>query len=205
MNETFTVDSMIKEIKKNLDKYETMLKTYESYQSQKSYTEIITLQKAIAKNIGMVQPIATKEEHKYMLNSYKEVHTELNKRLNQTQMKIKQTADKDRLNKLFNDQKGEIRNTGNINTLSEENQLLKGMIQMSNEINNNTIIGNNELADQENSLKRSNEQNIKILKKIPIIESILGKIKFHYVKEKIILGMVIGFIAVLGIYLTFYR
>lgn len=206
MNETFTVDSMIKEIKKNLDKYDKRLKGYETYQSQKSYAEIISLQKTIEKNIGMVKPIATKEEHKYLLNSYRELHTELNTRLSQTRKKLKQKEERENANKLFSDnQNGMIRNTDNLKLLSEENQILRGIIKMSNESMSNLDLGSDSIDDQERKLSKSSDQNIKINKKVPMIELILGKIKCHYIKEKIILGIVIGSIMVLGIYLTFYR
>ena len=52
---------------------------------------------------------------------------------------------------------------------------------------------------------KTEEQVVKILKKVPIIEQMFGKIKYHKIKEKLILGCVIGIIILLGIYLTFYR
>ena len=52
---------------------------------------------------------------------------------------------------------------------------------------------------------KTEEKVVKILKKVPIIEQMFGKIKYHKMKEKLIIGTVIGVIIVLGIYLTFYR
>ena len=64
---------------------------------------------------------------------------------------------------------------------------------------------NSDLIDQEKKLENSTEQVIKILQKIPLIEQMFGKIKFHQIKEKIILGFVIGIICFLGLYLIFHK
>jgi hypothetical protein len=42
------------------------------------------------------------------------------------------------------------------------------------------------------------------LNKIPGVNKIMSSIKFHKYKEKIILGLVIGSIIFLGLYLTYY-
>ena len=64
---------------------------------------------------------------------------------------------------------------------------------------------NSDLNDQEKRLEKSTEQVIKILQKIPLIEQIFGKIKYHQIKEKIILGIVTGIICFLGLYLIFHK
>ena len=64
---------------------------------------------------------------------------------------------------------------------------------------------NSDLNDQEKKLENSTQQVIKILQKIPIIEQMFGKIKFHQIKEKIILGIVIGVICFFGLYLIFHK
>ena len=64
---------------------------------------------------------------------------------------------------------------------------------------------NSDLNDQEKRLEKSTEQVIKILQKIPLIEQIFGKIKYHQIKEKIILGIVTGIISFLGLYLIFHK
>ena len=93
----------------------------------------------------------------------------------------------------------------NIDLLIDEKSSLKNSITLSNEINASAIQTNIELDDQEKKMGKTEEKVVKILKKVPIIEQMFGKIKYHKMKEKLIIGTVIGVIIVLGIYLTFYR
>ena len=101
--------------------------------------------------------------------------------------------------------KTNLENQKNLDLLTDENSSLKSSIALSNEITENAIKTNAELDDQEKKMGKTEEQVVKILKKVPIIEQMFGKIKYHKIKEKLILGCVIGIIILLGIYLTFYR
>lgn len=204
MEATFSVDSMIKEVRSNLNKYENLLKELENHPSEKINKDLEKIQKTIDNNIKMVQPIIVKEEHKFMLNSYKELREELNKRhliLKKNQI---QKNEQKKLNDLLSS-KTNLENQKNLDLLTDENSSLKSSIALSNEITENAIKTNAELDDQEKKMGKTEEQVVKILKKVPIIEQMFGKIKYHKIKEKLILGCVIGIIILLGIYLTFYR
>ncbi|MCQ2815849.1 MAG: hypothetical protein MJ252_01155 [archaeon] len=201
---TFTIESMIKEIKANLNKFESNLKSYEQFESEKVFKEIERIKNTLEDNFKMISPLIVKEEHRFVLNSYKELKEELNKRLKIIKKKKEKQDENKKLNDLLSS-KFQMGDTENLEYLSDERRALNNCLKMSSEINNAAIKTNTELDDQEKSLNKSSQQVVKILRKIPLIEQMFGKIRFHLIKEKIILGCVIGIIAVLGIYLTFYR
>ena len=93
----------------------------------------------------------------------------------------------------------------NINYLDDEAQSLKNSIKMSTEINSNLKDTNEELDNQSKRLNDSNEKVVKTLQKMPIIGKMLGDIKYYQIREKIIIGCVIGVVCVIGLYITFYR
>lgn len=204
MESTFTVDSMIKEIKSNLNKYESLLKNYEQSMTPKAGSEIEKIKKQIENNIKMVKSIAVKEEDKFKLNNYNELKEELNKRYLIIKKNANQKNEQKKLSSLISETDSNI-DQKNIDVLTDEHSALKNAIQLSSEIETDAIMTNSELDEQSKRLSKSEEQVVKILKKIPLIEQLFGKIKFHKIKEKIILGIVVGIIVVLGIYLTFYR
>ena len=217
-DDAFTVDAFMKEIKRNLNKYETFIKKVEhdnqslslvNY-STKTTNEIDKLKSEIDDNIKMVQSILTKDEHKFLLNTYKQLKDELNKRYIIAKKTQIQKQEQQKFNNLLmstnttnNEQSNKTNN--NINNLTDEQVSLKNSIALSNSIISQQIQLNQEIDDQERKLGKSEEQVIKILRKVPLIEQMFGKIQLHKIKEKIILGVVIGCIITLGIYLTFYR
>lgn len=220
-DDAFTVDAFMKEIKRNLNKYETFIKKVEhdnqsSSSSLVNYTtkttnEIDKLKSEIDDNIKMVQSILTKDEHKFLLNTYKQLKDELNKRYIIAKKTQIQKQEQQKFNNLLmstttttnNEQSNKTNN--NIDNLTDEQVSLKNSIALSNSIISQQIQLNQEIDDQERKLGKSEEQVIKILRKVPLIEQMFGKIQLHKIKEKIILGVVIGCIITLGIYLTFYR
>ena len=203
MEASFSVDSMIREVKTNLNKYEALLKNMESHSTEKTVKDVEKIKSTLDNNIKMVQPIIVKEEHKFLLNSYKELKDELNKRYVIIKKNQANKSDKEKLNELLSN-KSNVENK-NIDLLIDEKSSLKNSITLSNEINASAIQTNIELDDQEKKMGKTEEKVVKILKKVPIIEQMFGKIKYHKMKEKLIIGTVIGVIIVLGIYLTFYR
>ena len=203
MEASFSVDSMIREVKTNLNKYEALLKNMESHPTEKTVKDVEKIKSTLDNNIKMVQPIIVKEEHKFLLNSYKELKDELNKRYVIIKKNQANKSDKEKLNELLGN-KSNVENK-NIDLLIDEKSSLKNSITLSNEINASAIQTNIELDDQEKKMGKTEEKVVKILKKVPIIEQMFGKIKYHKMKEKLIIGTVIGVIIVLGIYLTFYR
>ena len=208
MDNEFSFESILKEVKKSLNKYESIMNECENHPTKKKISEAEETKKKLEQKIKMVRTIIKNEEDNFMLESYEDLKNELNKRL--TKVKKRKDEDKDRnnLNKLFNSsssKKKEMGNMENINYLDEENQSLKNTIKMSTEINNSLTDTNNELANQERSLSESNEKVIKTLQKVPIIGKMIGDIRYYKIKEKLIIGCVIGSVVFVMLYITFYR
>ena len=204
MDDNFTVESMLKEVKGNLNKYENLLKIGESSPTEKTIKGIDSIKKTIENNLKLVKSVVTKEEDKFILGSYEELKEQLNKRYIIVKKRKIQKAEKEKFQNLFKD-KTEIEDRTNLDLLSDEHQSLKNSINLSNEVNNAIMNANSDLNDQEKKLENSTQQVIKILQKIPIIEQMFGKIRFHQIKEKIILGFVTGIICFLGLYLIFHK
>ena len=204
MDDNFTVESMLKEVKGNLNKYENLLKIGESSPTEKTIKGIDSIKKTIENNLKLVKSVITKEEDKFLLGSYEELKEQLNKRYIIVKKRKIQKTEKEKFQSLFKD-KTEIEDRTNLDLLSDEHQSLKNSINLSNEVNNAIMNANSDLNDQEKKLENSTQQVIKILQKIPIIEQMFGKIKFHQIKEKIILGIVIGVICFFGLYLIFHK
>ena len=156
----------------------------------------------------MVKTIIKSEEEGFMLDSYQDLSEELNKRLTIIKKRQEKSKEKNNLNELFSSsstKKKELENMENINYLDDEAQSLKNSIKMSTEINSNLKDTNEELDNQSKRLNDSNEKVVKTLQKMPIIGKMLGDIKYYQIREKIIIGCVIGVVCVIGLYITFYR
>ena len=206
MEGDFTFDSMLKEIKKNLDKYENIIKEIESYYSKKKLAEAETIKKKIAQKINMVKTISRTEEDNFMLDSYIDLNSELNKRLDIAIKRKEKNNGKDNFKGLLNSEKEKnIDNLENITFLDDEQRSLKNMIKMSTEITDELNNTNEELENQGKRLDESNEKVIKTLKKMPIIGKILGEIKYYQIREKIIIGVVVGIICFILLYITFHK
>ena len=182
MNSDFTVESVLKEIKKSLNKYESLIKECENNPSKKKISEAELTMKKVDAKIKMVKTIIKNEEDSFMLESYEDLKNELNKRLTIVVKRQEKNKDKKNFNELFSSssgQKNELENMENINYLDDEQQSLKNTIKMSSEINNNLNDTNNELDNQSKRLNESNEKVVKTLKKMPIIGKMLGEIKYY--------------------------
>ena len=205
MEEDFTFDSMLKEIKKNLSKFESIIKEIETYPSKKKLTEAENIKKKISQKIKMVKPIIKNEEDNFMLDSYIELNNELNKRLN---IAIKRQEKNNKQKKLLNDlndkNKG-LSNIENINMLDDEQQALKNCIKLSTEITNGLKNTNEELENQAKQLDESSEMVVKTLQKMPIIGKMMGDIKYYQIREKLIIGCVIGVVVFIMLFITFHR
>ena len=207
MEGDFTFDSMLKEIKKNLDKYENIIKEIETYYSKKKLAEAESIKKKIAQKINMVKTITRTEEDNFMLDSYVELNSELNKRLNLTIKRQEKTNGKNNYKGLLLNSEKEktLDNLDNINILDDEQRSLKNMIKMSTEITDELNNTNEELENQGKQLDESNEKVIKTLQKMPIIGKIMGEIKYYQIREKIIIGVVVGIICFILLYITFHK
>ena len=206
MENDFTVESVLKEVKKNLNKYESIIKECENNPSKKKISEAESSKKKVEQKIKMVKTIIKTEDDSFMLESYEDMKNELNKRLNIVLKRQEKNKEKNNLNELFSSsQKQDLGNLENINYLDDEHQSLKNTIKMSTEINNSLQDTNNELENQSKRLDESNEKVIKTLQKVPVIGKMLGEVKYYKIREKLIIGCVVGVACVFGLYIIFYR
>ena len=202
------MESVLKEVKKNLNKYESIMKECESNPSKKKISEAESIKKKVEQKIKMIKTIIKSEEDNFILESYEDLKNELNKRLNIIIKRQEKMKDKNNFNELFSSSashKQEIGNLENIGYLDDEQQSLKNTIKMSNEINNSLQDTNNELDNQSKRLNESSEKVVKTLQKVPVIGKMLGDIKYYKIREKLIIGCVVGIVCFLGLYITFYR
>ena len=208
MENDFTVESVLKEINKNLSKYESIINECEKNPTKKKMSEAELSKKKIEQKLKMVKTIIKNEEDGFMLESYEDLKNELNKRLNIVIKKQEKNNEKKNLNELFStssSEKNELSNIENINCLDDENQSLKNTIKMSSEINSSLQDTNNELDNQSKKLNESTEKVVKTLQKVPIIGKMLGEIKYYKIREKLIIGCVVGVACIFGLYIVFYR
>ena len=206
MEDDFTFDSMLKEIKKNLSKFESIIKEIETYPSKKKLTEAETIKKKISQKIKMVKSIIKTEEDNFMLDSYIELNTELNKRLNIAIKRQEKNQQKNNYKELLNSDKNKnLANIENINMLDDEQQSLKNCIKLSTEITNGLKNTNEELENQAKRLDESSEMVVKTLQKMPVIGKMMGDIKYYQIREKLIIGCVIGVVVFIMLFITFHR
>ena len=206
MEDDFTFDSMLKEIKKNLAKFESIIKEIESYPSKKKLTEADTIQKKIVQKIKMVKSITKTEEDNFMLDSYIELNTELNNRLIISKKRQEKNSQKKNYKDFLNTDKNKnIKNIENINALDDEHESLKNCIKLSTEITQGLKNTNEELENQSKRLDESNEMVVKTLQKMPIIGKMMGDIKYYQIREKLIIGCVVGVVIFIMLFITFHR
>jgi len=206
MEGDITFDSMLKEIKSDLSKYESIIKEIETYHSKKKLTEAENIQKKIAQKIKMVKTISKTEDDNFLLESYSELNSELNKRLiiaNKRQEK--NNKDKNKYKDLINSSNKNPRNLENINILDDEQQALKNCIKMSSDITNTLKETNEELDNQGKRLDENSEKVVKTLQKMPVIGKMLGEVRYYKIREKLIIGCVVGVICFIMLYVTFHR
>ena len=205
MEDDFTFDSMLKEIKKNLAKFESIIKEIESYPSNKKLTEADTIQKKIVQKIKMVKSITKTEEDNFMLDSYIELNTELNNRLIISKKRQEKNSQKKNYKDFLNTDKNKIKNIENINALDDEHESLKNCIKLSTEITQGLKNTNEELENQSKRLDESNEMVVKTLQKMPIIGKMMGDIKYYQIREKLIIGCVVGVVIFIMLFITLHR
>jgi hypothetical protein len=206
MEGDITFDSMLKEIKSDLSKYESIIKEIETYHSKKKLTEAENIQKKIAQKIKMVKTISKTEDDNFLLESYSELNSELNKRLiiaNKRQEK--NNKDKNKYKDLINSSNKNPGNLENINILDDEQQALKNCIKMSSDITNTLKETNEELDNQGKRLDENSEKVVKTLQKMPVIGKMLGEVRYYKIREKLKIGCVVGVICFIMLYVTFHR
>ena len=206
MEGDITFDSMLKEIKSDLSKYESIIKEIETYHSKKKLTEAENIQKKIAQKIKMVKTISKTEDDNFLLESYSDLNSELNKRLiiaNKRQEK--NNKEKNKYKDLINSSNKNPGNLENINILDDEQQALKNCIKMSSDITNTLKETNEELDNQGKRLDENSEKVVKTLQKMPVIGKMLGEVRYYKIREKLIIGCVVGVICFIMLYVTFHR
>lgn len=92
-----------------------------------------------------------------------------------------------------------------LNILHNENSSIKMCLKISEDLAKGNSQLNQEIESQNKILKNTNSKLETILSKFPLIGKVLSSINFHKYKEKIILGIVIGTIIYLGLYLVYNR
>jgi len=205
MEEDFKFESILKEIKNNLTRYESVIKEIENYPSKKKLSEADSIKKKLSQKIQMVKSIIKSEDDGFLLDSYIDLNSELNKRLNLAIKRQEKNKNKNNINNLFDNNEKNLENMDKFNILYDEQSSLKNTIRMSTEITNNLNDSNEELNNQQKNLEESNEKVIKTLQKMPIIGKMLGDIKYYQIREKLIIGLVVGIVCFIMLYITFYR
>ena len=206
MEGDITFDSMLKEIKSDLSKYESIIKEIETYHSKKKLTEAENIQKKIAQKIKMVKTISKTEDDNFLLESYSELNSELNKRLIiASKRQEKNNKEKNKYKDLINSSNKNPGNLENINILDDEQQALKNCIKMSSDITNTLKETNEELDNQGKRLDENSEKVVKTLQKMPVIGKMLGEVRYYKIREKLIIGCVVGVICFIMLYVTFHR
>ena len=205
MEDDFKFESILKEIKNNLTRYESVIKEIENYPSEKKLSEADSIKKKLSQKIQMVKSIIKSEDDGFLLDSYIDLNSELNKRLNLAIKRQEKNKNKNNINNLFDNNEKNLENMDKFNILYDEQSSLKNTIRMSTEITNNLNDSNEELNNQQKNLEESNEKVIKTLQKMPIIGKMLGDIKYYQIREKLIIGLVVGIVCFIMLYITFYR
>ncbi len=150
-----------------------------------------------------ITPIIIKDDHKFILNKYKEKKEHLYTNFKNISKQINKMNDTKKLNMLINKKESDIDMQG-ITILNDENDSLHRCLKISDNLNNMGRLNEEELKEQSKVLNKNYQRILELINKVPYINTVLKSIKFHKYKEKIILGVLIGFIVFLGLYLTFY-
>jgi len=150
-----------------------------------------------------ITPIIIKDDHKFILNKYKEKKEHLYTNYKNISKQINKINDTKKLNMLIIKKESEV-DTEGITILNEENDSLNRCLKISDSLNNMGRLNEEELKEQSKVLNKNYQRILELINKVPYINTVLKSIKFHKYKEKIILGALIGSIVFLGLYLTFY-
>jgi hypothetical protein len=137
-----------------------------------------------------------------MMTTYNQLREEYNKRYKMVQKNANRLSDTKKLEKMLI--KRNLDNQNGLELLSQENDSISKSMQLADTIIQTGISVDEELDTQDKVLKNNKNRLETILSKIPIIQKVLSSINFHKYKEKIILGLVVGIIIFVGLYLTYY-
>lgn len=136
------------------------------------------------------------------MTTYNQLREEYNKRYKIIQKNANRISDSKKLEKMLI--KRNLENKNGLELLSQEKDSINKTMQLADSIINTGLTVDEELDSQDKILKNNKNRLDTIIEKVPIIGKVLSSIKFHKYKEKIILGLVIGIIIFMGLYLTYY-
>jgi hypothetical protein len=176
---------------------------YNSADTKNEIKEIEQINTDLDKLDKTISPCIQNEKDQFVFNNCKGIREEKNKQYRSTLKNINRINENKKLEKLMTD-KMELHNKEGRDQLSNEKKGLDSALRISENIK---MIGHEvdeELDTQDKTLLKNKDKILTIMSKVPIIHKVLTNIKFHRYKEKIILGIVIGVIVFLGLYLTYY-
>jgi hypothetical protein len=100
--------------------------------------------------------------------------------------------------------KSNLNNQSGLEILGQEKDSICKTMNLADSIIQTGLTVDGELESQDKVLKKNKDRLETIILKVPIINQVLKSINFHKYKEKIILGLVVGIIIFMGLYLTYY-
>ena len=150
-----------------------------------------------------ISTVITKDEHKFMLNKYKELKESLNQRNRILTKNLNRVLESKKMEDMISD-KSNIGRAHGIELLNEENQSLNTCLKISEDLKKIGVDAEDKLKSQGKTLNKNMDKVSLIISKVPGINKVMKSIKFHKYKEKIILGTVVGCIVFFGLYLTYY-
>jgi hypothetical protein len=153
----------------------------------------------LVKNIA---PLVRNENERFMFNKYNELREELNKQHRIILKHINRVNENKKLEKLMT-KNIELNNKDGMDMLANERSSIDSALKISENIKIVGMEADEEIDSQDKTLLKNKNKVLTIMSKIPVINKVLSNVKFHKYKEKIILGIVIGVIVFLGLYLTY--
>ena len=191
MKNDLTVDSMLTEVKKNLSKYESLIKECESNPSKKKISEAESSKKKIEQKIKLVKTIIKTEDDNFMLESYEDLKNELNKRLNIVTKKYEDKREKSTdLFSSSNTHKKEKKSKKEKNNYDDEELNLSNSIKLSTDESSSSL--DDDFARSEKRLNDSgNLEGV----------AVIGKL----FKGKGALFCCVAIIFIIGFYVLFFK
>ena len=142
------------------------------------------------------------QERKFKFEKIKE-----NKEINNQRIKLiqKKLSKENKFADLLYSNSNKNLNDSRLDILGNESSSIKMSLKMSEELIKGNLELNDEIDNQNYILKNTEGKIDLILTKFPILNKVLGSIKFHKYKEKFILGFLIGVIFFIGLNLIYNK
>jgi hypothetical protein len=176
---------------------------YFSFDAKNEIKEIEQINVELDRLHKSISPVIRSENERFMFNKYNELKEELTKQYKIILKHINRNNENKKLEKLMLE-RTELNNKEGRELLSNEQRSLDSSLRVAENIKKVGLQADEEIESQDKTLLKNKDKVLLIMSKVPIIHKLLTSIKFHRYKEKIILGMVIGVIVFLGLYLSYY-